>query len=480
MSEQHENTYDAIIIGAGIGGLVCGCYLAKAGMKVLIAEQHYQPGGYCTSFKRKGFVFDAAAHSFGGYRYDGNMNKILRGLDLHKRITIKRYDPSDIIISPEYKINFWADLDKTLYELQSAFPDESVKSKDFFNFLTNPTPTDFVALRKKTFKDLLDRYFDDSRLKALLSIPILGNGGLPPSLISAYTGMKIYTEFLLDGGYYPKGGMQVLPNVLAQKFKEFGGELRLSTLVKKIQVENNTVKGVISEKDGFIPSKYVISNCDAKQTFLKFLGKKIVCKELLAKLKNMIPSLSIFVLYLGIDKYFETLPNVGSNVWFLPYYDIENLYLSAKNRNTTDLEYYMVRVSPDGKTILAFVNTPFKSKRYWINNKNNFLEAFMKWIEKNTIPNLSDHIVYKEAATPYTMYRYTLNYKGAAYGWAGTLSQFADSDFKKPSFIQGLFLTGHWTTYAQGIPGVAYQGYDTAKFLLKHEKLTFSKVHTGF
>ena len=104
----------------------------------------------------------------------------------------------------------------------------------------------------------------------------------------------------------------------------------------------------------------------------------------------------------------------------------------------------------------------------------------MKWIEKNTIPNLSDHIVYKEAATPYTMYRYTLNYKGAAYGWAGTLSQFADSDFKKPSFIQGLFLTGHWTTYAQGIPGVAYQGYDTAKFLLKHEKLTFSNVHTGF
>ncbi|HDY75934.1 MAG TPA: NAD(P)/FAD-dependent oxidoreductase, partial [Candidatus Marinimicrobia bacterium] len=62
MSNNSQNTYDAVIIGAGIGGLVCGCYLAKAGMKVLIAEQHSKPGGYCTSFRRKGFTFDAAPH----------------------------------------------------------------------------------------------------------------------------------------------------------------------------------------------------------------------------------------------------------------------------------------------------------------------------------------------------------------------------------------------------------------------------------
>ena len=38
MPEHHKNTYDAVIIGAGIGGLVCGCYLAKAGMKMLITS----------------------------------------------------------------------------------------------------------------------------------------------------------------------------------------------------------------------------------------------------------------------------------------------------------------------------------------------------------------------------------------------------------------------------------------------------------
>lgn len=66
---SNKDMYDAIIIGAGISGLVCGCYIAKAGMKVLIAEQHYKPWGYCTSFKRQGFTFDVAPpHSFESYR----------------------------------------------------------------------------------------------------------------------------------------------------------------------------------------------------------------------------------------------------------------------------------------------------------------------------------------------------------------------------------------------------------------------------
>ena len=95
MSKADANSYDAIIIGAGIGGLVCGCYLAKAGMKVLIAEQHFKPGGYCTSFKRKGFTFDAAAHSFGGYREGGIVNKVFSELRIEKKIQIHQADVID-------------------------------------------------------------------------------------------------------------------------------------------------------------------------------------------------------------------------------------------------------------------------------------------------------------------------------------------------------------------------------------------------
>jgi phytoene dehydrogenase-like protein len=473
MIKADQDIYDAVIIGAGISGLVCGCYLAKSGMKVLIAEQHFKPGGYCTSFKRGKFTFDAAAHSFGGYRAGGVLNKILNELGVSALIQIKRYDPSDIVVSPDQKITFWADIDKTIHELQIAFPLESKKIHDFIWFLLKPQPGGIAALRKKTFGNLLDIYFSDYRLKAMLSLPVLGNGDLPPSLISAFSAAKIYSEFLLDGGYYPVGGMQSLPDALSEKFKQFGGKLLLSCRVDKIITSGTTVTGVAFQKGDSVCAKRVISNCDATQTFLKLLDAETLNKDFLTKLQSMNPSLSIFVLYLGLDnKYGETFPPLGTNVWFLPHYNIEALYLSAKDIKTELADYYMVRISPDGKTVLAFVNASFKDKEYWKTTKKDLLECFIKRIERNTIPNLSRYAVYKEAATPSTLQRYTLNHFGAAYGWAGTLDQFADSNFKKPSFINGLYLTGHWTTYAQGIPGVAYLGYDTATQILRRERTT--------
>lgn len=39
------STHDAIVIGSGHNGLMCVCYLAKAGLKVLVLEQYHSIGG---------------------------------------------------------------------------------------------------------------------------------------------------------------------------------------------------------------------------------------------------------------------------------------------------------------------------------------------------------------------------------------------------------------------------------------------------
>ncbi len=465
----NNNTYDAVIIGAGISGLVCGCYLAKAGMKVLIAEQHYKPGGYCTSFKRKGFTFDAAAHSFGGYRY-GPLGNIFKGLEIDKKINILKFDPSDIVITPDYKVFFYTDIDKTIKDFQRTFPQDSDSINKFFHFLLQPDLNSFAKIRSWTFKNLLDQYFINEKLKSVLSFPIFGNSGLPPSLISAFLGSKIFKEFLLDGGYYPDGSMQALPNALSERLKEFGGELRLSCPVKKIRVKDNRVIGVVLEKDGFVPSKYVISNCDARQTFFKLLGRRIVKKDFLNIINNMVTSLSIFIAYLGVNNFLDSIPEPGANVWYLSHYNLDEAYIAAREGNFKNIGGYMVHVSPDKRNILAFMNAPFKNKKYWINNKMKILDYFIKRIELEVIPELSKHIIYKDAASPQTLYKYTSNYKGAAYGWAGTPSQLTIPGLRKPPYIQGLYLTGHWTTHGLGIPGVVYIGYDTAKIILRKEK----------
>jgi phytoene dehydrogenase-like protein len=278
--------------------------------------------------------------------------------------------------------------------------------------------------------------------------------------------MQIFTEFLIDGGYYPEGGMQALPDALANRFKEFGGELRLKFFVKKITMNDNKISGILSEEGDYTPAEYVVSNCDAHQTFLHLLGEDVVSQDLLDKIKTMAHSLSMFILYLGLSRPLEKLPKGGINTWFLPHYNLDKVYDSACEG---DLKYIvMVRVSPDQKSVLAFANTAYMNNDYWLENKEKLIASSILSVEKNYIPELSKSIVFQDAATPSTLYKYTLNHEGAAYGWSSIPSQLAVSEMRRPLFIQNLFLTGHWTTLGSGIPAVAYIGHDTAKRIIRN------------
>jgi len=56
-----NSRYDAVIVGAGVAGLVCGNYLARAGKKVLILEHGKTIGGNIQGIRRKGYFFDAGS-----------------------------------------------------------------------------------------------------------------------------------------------------------------------------------------------------------------------------------------------------------------------------------------------------------------------------------------------------------------------------------------------------------------------------------
>ncbi len=459
-------TYDAVIIGAGMSGLVCGCYLAKAGMKVLIVEKHNKPGGYCTSFRRQGFTFDAAAHSMGGCKH-GILGKVFSDLEIERKLQLLRFDPSNIVITPNLKISFWSKLDKTINEFQICFPEESDNIEKFIQFLIKPDPENLISMRNWTFKRLLDQFFNNDVLKAIFSVPLGGYTGLPSSRISAFLGLGIFKESILDGGYYPDGGMQALSNALAEILRGHGGELRLSSLAKRIKVKDNIVTGVVLETGEFIKSKFVISACDARQTFLKLIQKEFVKEQFLDNIENMISSASMFILYLGMNEAFITALEPRANLWFLSHTTAGDEYFSSKDPNVDRIDEYLMHLSPDKKSIVALRFAPFKNKEYWEENKIKWQESFIEKIGSNAIPEISKFIQYRETATPHTLQRYTFNYKGAAFGWAGLPTQLTIPDFRKPSFIRGLYLTGHWTTHGLGIPGVAYVGYDTAKTILK-------------
>ena len=55
-----------IVIGAGIAGLSAGVYAARSGYRTILLEQADAPGGLCTSWRRKGYLFDGSAAGLAG------------------------------------------------------------------------------------------------------------------------------------------------------------------------------------------------------------------------------------------------------------------------------------------------------------------------------------------------------------------------------------------------------------------------------
>src|SRR5712675_2090281 len=117
-------SYDCIVIGGGIGGLLCANLLTRSGLRVLLVEQHFMVGGFCSTFRRKGFVFDAATHF---YPLLGNpatlTGKLLKELEIPTEWV--KMDPVDQFHIPGLKaFAVPAGFQEYVLKLKEWFPEE--------------------------------------------------------------------------------------------------------------------------------------------------------------------------------------------------------------------------------------------------------------------------------------------------------------------------------------------------------------------
>ena len=81
-----------VIIGSGLGGLVCGTILSKEGKRVCIVEKNEQIGGSLQTFRREGVTFDTGVHYIGGLSKENSLYKIFNYLGIMDRLETVKMD----------------------------------------------------------------------------------------------------------------------------------------------------------------------------------------------------------------------------------------------------------------------------------------------------------------------------------------------------------------------------------------------------
>ena len=162
-----RDRYDVVVVGSGIGGLTTAAMLANRGIRVLVIEQHYIPGGCCTCIRRNDITFDVGAAVFMGCGEVGFTPHHFVMNELEEEIDLIRHEAMYRLHAYGGKVAFWRDLDRFLDELIAMFPNEEkgiralyAEMKDFYlNVVTkndmpvSPTETPMKEQLKTFLKD---------------------------------------------------------------------------------------------------------------------------------------------------------------------------------------------------------------------------------------------------------------------------------------------------------------------------------------
>jgi len=495
---EDSNTYDAIVIGAGMGGLTAAALLAKKGLKTLLLEKEDQVGGYVVSFKRQGSTFDATGAFVGGCHEGGEFHQILKEVGAHQEVEfipiqhIRNLYPGfevhlrpggshsytealfDLFPKEEKGLRTYLTLVKRIGDEIRSYSEITTLQKIFFPFYFR----NLVRFHRSSHKAILDNLFKGEEIKmALHSLPVTE----PPSRLSFLFLAVMINKALIDGVFYPKGGMGKISEAMASAFLRSGGEVHLQTEVDQILTRNGRVEGVLTEGGERYQAPLVISNINPN------LSVKMLPAELRSrfakKWSRLEYSLSCFVLYIATD--------LDLRAMGLPYFtylrflsDLEEEDRILRRGEIPQNPTLMVSIptmldpslAPPGQHILSvLINAPYHYRGKWgggdLENyrhiKEDFSQKILHQLESKLIPSLRSHLLFYEAATPLTLERYTGNEMGAMYGLASTPQQVGNLRPPHQTPIPGLFQVGHYTRPSHGIVGASLSGFIAARIILK-------------
>jgi len=477
---MHKN--NALVIGAGIGGIATATKLAHEGYQVAVLEKNEIPGGRCGKMEIQGHYFDTGPTLF-------LMPELYRdafanlGERLEDHLELRRVDPT-------YQIHFADGLDLCLTndlqvmqtQLETIEPGSyrqylrylqegyyhykaslnTVVKRDFRQPLDFFNPKNLLLMIRlkaltKHYKNI-GRYFKDERLKFAFIFQNLYMGVHPyqaPALFS----LLQHTEFS-DGVWFPVGGMNSIICALVQIAEKNGVRFLYKTPVAQIMVEGQRAVGVVLKDGRQLQAKVVVANADLPYVYRELLpegGKR----QRFSKKKH---GCSALVFYWGLDRQFPKLSThnlfmaedirAGFDLIFdeLSLSDEPSFYVHAPVRVDPSL-------APKGQdTITVAIPAPHldeETPQDWEVLKAQSRLYILKRFRNFGIPDFAQHIKFEICYSPMDWKRHYNLTKGSAHGLSHEIMQMG---YLRPKNqhdrYQNLYFVGASTHPGTGLPSV--------------------------
>lgn len=491
-----------IIIGAGVAGLAAGCYAQMNGYRTKIFELHDLPGGLCTAWQRKGYVFDGCIHYLLGSGPGQPFHRVWQELGALKGRPIYHHEELMRVVAPDGRtLIAYSDpdrLEQNLLELSPADRGliqalcQGIRQFTHFDMsLMQEKPrtlmglSDWVRLgwKMKAFVGPLARWalVSSQDFAARFKDPFLRRA-LPMIFvwpdIPMLAGLSILAYTHTRNAGFPASASLEFARAIERRYLELGGEIHYKSQVEKILVEDDQAVGVRLYNDEIHRADRVISAADGRATLMDMLDQKYLSPGMKKNFDGRIPTYSQFQVSLGVNRDLSREPH-----WVTYLYD-QPLLIAGEERYDLGVKNYCFdpSLAPQGKSaMVVMMRTHYAywqhiyGHRLYDSEQTQVSDIVIGHLEK-IYPGLRGQIEVVDEATPLSYERYTGNWQGSACGWLltkRTMPMMLLGMRKTVPGLRNFTMAGQWVEPGGGLPLVATSGRNAIQMICREDGKRF-------